>query len=503
MFLVESRNDDTEEHGMTRTDGVERALRRRLGERVLTAADDGFGEAAGLVFAGAETEPGAEAPPAVLARPRDEAEVAAVIAASVESGLPLAVRGAGHSYARHGAGADGIVLDLRGMSGVAIDAERRIGTAQGGAVAGRYTELAGAHGLATGFGDTGTVGVGGIALGGGIGFLSRRDGLTADQLLGARVVLADGRVVRADDTRHPELFWALRGGGGNFGVVTSLEFRLHATPVVMGGMLVFEPRPETLGALLDAAAAAPDELSAMLNVLSAPPVPFLPAERHGTPVVTALLCWSGAPERGEAAVAPFRAAGVALADFVREQPYSALLGAGHGGSGIIPTIRSGFRESFGGEWAERAIELVRAAPTSGAVVNLRPMGGAIARVPVGATAFAHREQAVMTTIAALDADPARAADGREWLAAVSAGLGVDGDAYVNFLGDAGPDEVRAAYPGATLQRLAAVKRAYDPGNVFRSNHNVPPAAGDPAAADAEGSQGSGESRALAGPSRYS
>ena len=204
-------------------------LRSTLDAGLLVPGDAGFDEAAALVFAGdART-------PIAVARPRDEREVAAVVTIAAESGTPLGVRGGGHAYARHALVQDGILLDLRRLSSVHIDAAARIGVAGGGATAGAYTTAAGEHGLATGFGDTPTVGIAGLTLGGGIGHLSRRDGLTIDNLLGATVVLADGRVVEANDAEEPELFWALRGGGGNFGVVTSLRLRLHETPVVTGG----------------------------------------------------------------------------------------------------------------------------------------------------------------------------------------------------------------------------------------------------------------------------
>jgi FAD/FMN-containing dehydrogenase len=414
--------------------------------------------------------------PALVARPVDAKEVAAVVTAAAETGVPFAVRSTGHSYARHGVVADGLVLDLQLMNEVRIDPERRVGTAAGGATAGTYTTAAHEHGLATGFGDTTSVGVAGLTLGGGIGYLSRRDGLTIDNLLAAEVVLADGSIVRASAEDHPDLFWALRGGGGNLGVVTRLDLRLRETTVVTGGLLVFEPSAATVAALLAASIQAPDEVSTMVNIMKAPPMPFLPSERHGTPIVLSLLCHSGRPEEADAALAPFRAAGTVLADLVRPQPYPAMFGAAPSQAGMQATVHTGF--GFDEARAETAIDIIRTAPTTAAVINLRPMGGAIARVPAEATAFAHRHHEVMTGVGALDPAEVGPDRSRDWVAEAAARLHITGPKYVNFIAEDGSDAARDAYPEPTRRRLAEVKRTYDPGNLFRSNVNVEPAAAD-------------------------
>jgi FAD/FMN-containing dehydrogenase len=445
---------------MSANDDLDRRLRSVLGDRLLTRRDAAFAATAELALAGDGRTP------ATIARPIDATEVAAVVRAAAESGAPLAIRAGGHSYARLGTVADGIVLDLRLLDGVRIDAPARVGYAGGGATAGAYTTAAAAHGLATGFGDTGTVGIGGLALGGGIGFLSRRDGLTIDNVLAVEAVLADGRVVRADAEHEPDLFWALRGGGGGTAVATRFELRLAPVPVVTGGALAFEPRPETVVALLEALADAPDELSAIVNVMTAPPAPFLPAERHGTPIVVALVCHAGDPERAEAAIAPLRAAGTALAGLVRAQPYPALFRAEE--PGLQADIRTGFADGFAVDRAALAIELVRTAPSELAVVSSRPMGGAIARTAPDATAFAHRGAAIMQSLVAVD-PPDRGPDrGRAWVAEAGAALGIgEGAGYVNFLADAGDEAARRAYPGPTLERLRSIRRAYDPEGVLR------------------------------------
>jgi hypothetical protein len=214
----------------------------------------------------------------------------------------------------------GIVLDLSQMKALDIDAEHRTAWAQTGLTAGQYTTAAGAVGLATGFGDTGSVGIGGITLGGGVGYLVRKHGLTIDDLLAAEVVTADGRLLRVDDQRHPDLFWAIRGGG-NFGVATRFQFRLHPVSTIVGGMLILPATPEVIAGFITEAQAAPEELSAIANVMPAPPMPFLPAELHGKLIVMAMLVYAGDPEAGERAVAPFRKLATPLADLVRPMPY--------------------------------------------------------------------------------------------------------------------------------------------------------------------------------------
>ncbi|QEO15475.1 FAD-binding oxidoreductase [Agromyces intestinalis] len=455
---------------MTRLDTTAPSLAERLapvlGDRLITPTNPQLGALAATVFAGGDRTP------ALIARPRTAAETAEVVRAAAETGIPFAVRSGGHAYHLRSSVAGGLVLDTRLLDTVDLDADARIGRAGGGATAGAYTAAAGAVGLATGFGDTGSVGLAGLTLGGGIGHLSRRDGLTIDNLLAAELVLADGSVVRASADEHDDLFWAVRGGGGNFGVVTSLEFRLRPVGTVVGGFIAFERSPATLAAVVDAGRNAPDTLSIMVNAMKAPPAPFLPAEVHGRPIVAALVCFSGAPDDADAVLAPIRAAGTPIADLVRAQSYPELF-AGPEVQGLRATTRTGFRDELDLEWASTALEAVAAAPTPAAVVNVRVMGGAIARIGADATAFAHRDRALMATVVGMQPDPA-GPDGRDWIAGTADGLGIAGASYVNFIGD-DPDGAAAAYPAATLQRLAEVKRRYDADNLFRSNHNIVPA----------------------------
>jgi FAD/FMN-containing dehydrogenase len=352
----------------------------------------------------------------------------------------------------------------------------RTAWAQTGLTAGEYTTAAHAHGLATGFGDTGSVGIGGITLSGGVGYLVRKYGLTVDDLLAAEVVTADGQELRADAESHPDLFWALRGGGGNFGVATRFRFRLHPVDQVLGGMLFLPATPEVIAGFIAAADAAPEELSGIVNVMPAPPMPMVPPELHGQLVVMAMLVWAGPVEDGQAAVAPFRALATPLADLVAPMPYP----------GIYPPEDEAFHPTAIGHTmfvdtvdlptAETILEHLRNSDAPMRVAQLRVLGGAMSRVPADATAFAHRGSKIMVNVASFyqgpDDQPVRQAWVDQFAAALQQG---DQDAYVGFLGDEGEGRVHQAYPEPTWQRLAAVKARYDPGNLFRGNHNIPPA----------------------------
>ena len=437
--------------------GLVAALAGLLPARVATPGDPACDPAA----RGA-SDPGPVTPAAIV-RPRDAGDVARILPLVGEAGLAVTVRAGGHSYAGRSLVDGGVVLDLADLDAVEIDPATSTGRAGGGTTAGRYTALAAEHGLATGFGDTTGVGVAGLTLGGGMGLLSRRFGLTIDDLLSAQVVTADGRVLDVDDDHEHDLFWALRGGGPGFGVVTELRYRLHPVTTVTHGMLLFEPDAELLASLVAYLADAPDELASMVNVMAAPPMPILPAERHGRPVILVLLVHSGDPGEAQRLVADVRAMASPLAERVVEMPYPGVLGefAFHG-MGVV--TGTGFADEFGAERAAHAVDAV----TSGgrAIVNLRPMGGAVARVEADATAFAHRQRRVMVTVVSLAPDGATAGLAASAVDELTASL-TDGVAgYVNFLRSR-PDTAERAYPPATRERLAAVKAAYDPGNLFR------------------------------------
>ena len=430
---------------------------------VLTPEDPGY-DAARTVFLG-----NVDRRPALIARPVDAADVARVIALARDSGAELAVRGGGHSPAGHSASDGGVVLDLRGLRELDLDLAGRTAWAGGGLTAGEYTTAAGEHGLATGFGDAGSVGIGGITLSGGVGFLVREHGMTIDQLLAAEIVTADGRVLEVDAERHPDLFWAIRGGGGNFGVVTRLRFRLHDVSEFTGGILVLPASADVLDRFLAEAEAAPDALSTIANVMGAPPMPFLPPEVHGRPIVLAMLAWTGDAAAGERALAPFRAIAEPLADMLRPMPYAGMYQPADPDYHPVAAACTGLAADVD---AATVVDWISAAP--GRVVQLRVLGGAMARVPADATAFAHRDARMIGNIVSMYADPADGPEAEAQVAALGRRI-YDGDgAYAGFLRDDGEARVRAAYPSGAYERLAAVKAAYDPDNVFRLNQNVAP-----------------------------
>jgi FAD/FMN-containing dehydrogenase len=449
-------------------------LRGSLDGPVITPEDPGYDEARALFYGGFE-----ELRPAAVVRPADAAEVARVVTMARDNGLELAVRGGGHSNAGHSTIDGGIVLDLAAMKGLEIDPEQRTAWAEAGLTAGQYTAAVGEHGLVTGFGDTGSVGIGGITLGGGVGFLVRKHGLTIDNLLAAELVTADGQILQVDDEHHPDLFWAIRGGGGNFGVATRFRYRLHELPSIVGGLLLLPGSPEVIEGLAAAATAASEELSLIANIMVAPPMPFVPPAAHGQLVVMALLAYAGDAEAGERAVAPFRALAEPIADMVQPMPYAGLFQGGDEDMEVIEeSARSLFLDTVDADAAEAVVEHLGASTAPMAVAQLRVLGGAMARVPAEATAFAHRDRRIMGAVGCVYEQAADRPAHDAWADGFSAALRQgDPGVYVNFLSDEGPERVREAYPGTTWDRLVDVKRRYDPDNLFRRNQNIPPDSG--------------------------
>ena len=446
-------------------------LRAALNGRVIAPEDPEYDDARSVFFTGIDRRP------AAVVRAADASDVSRVIDLARDTGAELAVRSGGHSRAGHGTSEGGIVLDLSSLNAVEVDAEGRTAWAQPGVQAGDYTKATGEHGLATGLGDTPTVGVGGITLGGGIGFLVRKHGLTIDDLLGAEVVTANGELLMVDEERHADLFWALRGGGGNFGVATRLRFRLHEVDTVLGGMLLLPASTEMITGLVAAADAAPEELSMIATVMKAPPVPIIPAEQHGKPVVSALMVFAGDPDAGRHAIAPVRALAPPLADTVRPLRYPEMY---EGPEGLRPGFDAGTNlllDDFTPAAAEAILEHLETSTAQMTGAQLRVLGGTMARVPADATAFAHRGAKLMVNVAAMYENPHESPEHEAWVASLATRLS-DGTsaAYAGFLGDTGDEGARRAYPPATLKRLAEVKRHYDPDNLFRLNVNVPPTA---------------------------
>ena len=414
--------------------------------------------------------------PAAIAKVADADDVARVIAHARESGLELAVRSGGHSGAGYGVTDGGIVLDVGELRELAIDRATQSAWAGAGLTAGEYTSAAAEHGLATGFGDSGSVGISGITLSGGVGFLVRKHGLTIDSLLGAEIVTAAGELLRVDADSHPELFWAIRGGGGNFGVATRLHYRLHDVDRVVGGILILPATPEVVAGFVAAADEAPEELSGIANVMAAPPVPFVPAEHHGRLVVFAMLAYAGDVDAGERALDAFRGLATPVADMLAPIPFPEMYPPEPEDQRPIAVARTGFAEDVDLDTARTIVREVERSTAPMAVVQLRVLGGAMARVPAGATAFAHRDRRILVNVAAIYERPEERALHDEWVRLLSAEVtGGDPAGYAGFLTDEGEERIRAAYPGATWDRLAAVKARYDPDNLYRLNQNIPPA----------------------------
>ena len=444
-------------------------LREEVRGDVVTPDDERYDRLRTVMYGGFDRRP------AAIVRALDAADVAAVIDIARTSGTELAVRGGGHSNAGHSAIDGGLVLDLRELRDLDIDPTTRTAWAGTGLTAGDLTAALVPHGLIVGFGDTGSVGIGGITLGGGIGYLVRKHGLTIDSLLAAEIVTADGAIRLVDATNEPDLFWAIRGGGGNFGVVTRFRYRLAELPGVVAGLLILPATGPTVAGFVAASEAAPDGLSTIANVMNCPPLPFVPAAIHGTVVVFAMVVWAGDPERADEVLRPFRALAAPLADLIQPSSYAAVYPPDDDSYHPLAVARTMFMDRIGDAEASLIVDRLNASGASLRAAQIRVLGGAMARVPANDTAFAHRQSRILVNIAAFydgDADrPVREA----WVERLAADLRQDdAGAYVNFLADEGADRVRAAYPGATWERLVAVKQRYDPSNLFCRNQNVPP-----------------------------
>jgi FAD/FMN-containing dehydrogenase len=429
--------------------------------------------------------------PAVIARCASTADVAAAVNAARESGLVMAVRGGGHSIPGLSTCDGGMVTDLGGPKSVTVDPEARTARAGGGVRWGEFDAATQEHGLHTPGGRVTTTGLGGFTLGGGYGWTSSKYGLACDNLVSAEVVLADGSVVRASDQEHSDLFWGIRGGGGNFGVVTEFEFRLHPLGViVLAGltMFAFSRAPEILRAWRDWADAAPDEVSTACAVIVAPPEPFVPPELHGQPVLGLIVLYVGDPEAGASAVQPIKDLGPAV-DHIGPMPYTAFQAA------LDPLAPWGCRIYSRGEYmpefsdaaigtflAHAADPAVLGAPLCQMVVFR--IGQAVAAVPDEATAFSHRDANYLFHPISAWTDPiadARLIAANRAFAAAMRPFST-GASYLNFTVEA--DRVRDAYGDDKYARLMTLKDAYDPANLFRLNQNIRPSqpAAEPALA---------------------
>ncbi|CCG04182.1 FAD-binding oxidoreductase [Blastococcus saxobsidens] len=455
---------------MTLTPTVPGAALDDLGERlhgrlVRPAADDY--DAARSVFNAM-----IDRRPAAIARCRDTADVAAGIAFARDHDLVLSVRGGGHNVAGNAVCDGGLMLDLSGMKALDVDPEKLFAGAGPGLTLGELDRGTQQHGLATPLGIVSATGIAGLTLGGGLGWLNGRYGLACDNLLGAEVVTADGEVLRIRVQEHPDLFWAIRGGGGNFGVVTFFTYRLHPVGPVLAGAITYpwQRVRQVLRVHEELVASAPNELSTAVSLGRGP---------DGQPMLSIIACWCGPVEDGARVLAPLRTAGPPLADTVGVIPYMAMQSAPDEGfpTGRLHYWKSGYLRHLTDATVDVLLEHVPAMPLGFSGVGLQRLHGAAARVPTDATAFPHRAEQYDLLILAQWADPADTDRTIAWARGLFEALRphLQDAVYVNNLGAEGTDRVHAAY-GPNLPRLAQVKQTYDPDNVFRMNQNIVPLA---------------------------
>ena len=419
--------------------------------------------------------------PAVIARCAITPDVVRGVNFARDNGLLLAVRGGGHNIAGSAVCDDGLVIDLSRMKAARVDPGRRRVAIEGGATLADLDAATHAHGLATPVGINSTTGVAGLTLGGGFGWLSRKYGMTIDNLDSAEVVTAAGQVVRASATEHPDLFWALRGGGGNFGVVTRFEFRLHPVgPDVLSGLIVYpisEAKP-VLQQYREFLAKAPEELTVWTVLRQAPPLPFLPERVHGQEIVVLALVYAGDPKQGAPLIEPLRRFGTALGEHVGVQPYAAWQQA------FDPLLTAGARNywkshnfsTLADGLFDAVIAAVGTLPSPQCEIIIAALGGATARPAPASAAYGHRDTKFVMNVHGRWEDPADDKLGIGWARDFfsAAAPFATGGAYVNFLTADEGDRVRSAY-GPNYDRLAQVKRTYDPNNLFRMNQNIEPA----------------------------
>ncbi len=448
-------------------------LREQVHGAVIAPEDGGYEQARRVYNAMIDRRP------RVVVQCADADDVVAAVNFARENELAVAIRGGGHSVPGFGTGDDAVVVDLSPMRAVQVDPAKRTARAQGGATWGDFNDATHAHGLATTGGIISTTGVGGLTLGGGIGYLTRGFGLSCDNLLSAEVVTADGRRLVASQSENADLFWALRGGGGNFGVVTSLEFRLHPVKDIYGGPMFFELKDaaNVLRFYREFIADAPEQFGGFPAWQIAPPLPFIPEDRHGEPFLAFVACWAGPIEEGERVLKPLHDIAAVVAEHVGQMPYPALNSAFDGL--VPPGLQHYWKANFVGELSDEAIAAHLAhgpkVPVVNSTVHIYPINGAAHRVAPDATAFAYRDATFATVIAGMWPEPAHNEANIKWVRDyydATAPLSESGG-YINFMAGDDQDRIKANYKG-NYDRLVEVKRAYDPDNLFHLNQNIRP-----------------------------
>jgi FAD/FMN-containing dehydrogenase len=448
-------------------------LRDRIRGEIVTPADSTYDEARKVHNAMIDRRPN------VIVRPTTVDDVVAAVDYASDNGLPIAVRGGAHSVPGFGTGDDAVVIDLVGMRRVDVDPRASTARAQGGTTWGGFNDATHAHGLATTGGIISTTGVGGLTLGGGIGYLSRGCGLSCDNLVSAEIVTADGRTLTASEQENEDLFWAIRGGGGNFGVVTSFEFQLHPVDQIYGGPILFEisDAADVLRFYREFIQDAPEQFGGFPAWQIAPPLPFIPEDRHGDVFMIFVTCWAGPIGGGEAVLSQLRAVAPVVAEHVGPMPYPALNSAFD--ALVPPGLQHYWKANFVTELTDEAIaahlEHGPKVPTVNSTVHIYPINGACHRVAPDATAFAYRDATFATVIAGMWPDPAENDANTLWVRdfyEATAPLSEEGG-YINFMAADDQARIRANYR-QNYDRLVDVKRAYDPENLFRLNQNIKP-----------------------------
>ncbi len=449
------------------------ALAAQVSGPVVTPGDAGYDAARSVYNAMIDAHP------AAVVRCTGAADVAAVVRYARETRSDLAVRGGAHSVPGFGTADGALVADLSGMASVAVDPEQRTARAGGGATWAGFNDATAVHGLATTGGIISTTGVGGLTLGGGIGYLSQGYGLSCDNLLSAQVVTADGALVNASADEHPDLFWALRGGGGNFGVVTEFTFRLHPVSDVYGGPMLFElsDAPAILAYFRDFISGAPREYGGFPAFQIAPPLPFIPADRVGDTFLLVVSCWTGSVADGERILQGFREVAAPVAEHVGVMPYAGLNSAFD--ALVPPGLQHYWKASFVTDLTEAAIaahvEHGARVPVVNSTVHIYPINGACHDVAPDATAFGHRDASFAAVIAGMWPDPADNPAHIAWVKDYHAAVTPHSEpgGYVNFASADDQARVADSY-GSNYPRLREVKRRYDPDNLFHLNQNIVP-----------------------------
>ncbi len=448
-------------------------LRQQVRGDVIAAEDEGYEQARAVYNAMIDKRP------VVVTRPVNAGDVIAAVNFARESRLPIAIRGGGHSVPGFGTCDGGVVIDLSRMRSVRVNPEKRTARAEGGATWGDFNAATYPFGLATTGGIISTTGVSGLTLGGGIGYLARGFGLSLDNLISADVVTADGKFLIASEKENEDLFWAIRGGGGNFGVLTSLEFRLHSVKDIYGGPMFYELKHvgDILRFYRDYIKDAPEEMGCFPAFQIAPPLPFIPENRHGDTFVAMVACWAGPLDKGEKELKPFHDVAPVVAEFVGPMPYPALNSAFDGL--VPPGLQHYWKANFVKELTDDAIlahiENGPKIPAVNSTMHIYPINGACHRVASDATAFGHRDANFATVIAGMWPDATHNKANIKWVRDYYDATSPHSEegGYINFAAD--DDQGRApANFGANYNRLVSAKKKYDPHNLFRFNQNIKP-----------------------------